>query len=770
MTETTAPETALQQLEFQRALECVAEFAVSDLGAESIRARRPGVDIELIERELDEVAELASLLRDDGGFRSVRVDDIRDILDHVTLDGSVLSGEELITISATLESIQALHQQLSKIEYEAAFVGAYIVEPPPPSVGNSIERALERDGSVKDSASAELARARREMRNSRKRLVSLMEKTLKGLEGPDRPADAAVTVREGRYVLPVIREAKSRVKGIVHGESGSGATLFIEPAGAVELGNDLREWGARETRAILEVFRNLTESVRQHADEIRAGWTMCVRVDDLYARAAYSVACSGSKPSIGPAPSLLDFRKARHPVLLAEGVNVVPFSLEMRENHRVLVVSGPNAGGKTVLLKTTGLVCMMVQAGVIPPLGKGSHVPVFDQFFTDIGDRQSIAESLSTYSAHLKALKGIVEKAGGSALVLIDEFGTGTDPAEGAALAGAILLELVRKNSCGVVTTHLNPLKELASSSESMFNASLRFDEELMRSSYELLLDVPGRSYGLTMARQLGMPEAIVAEAETLMPKADRDIEALLADLGLRDAKLAELQEQVTTQSAELKKRHAELTARESEFRGRNDALQLREREVETEGREKARKYLLEARNKVEEALAEARLPVEQVDVRKARQIVEKGVREEADSIQELTRQMEARGWRVKGPASQKGGGKESGGVATKSGKLKLDSNTPPQRAAGHDYGVDAKQEISLRGLREADAEWEVIQALDSAIAADLSELRIIHGKGTGALRAMVQRVLKNDRRVAKFDFAPLTQGGPGVTVAEFNK
>ena len=768
MTQGTARETALQQLEFQRVLDSVAGFAVSELGAQSVRARRPSTDVRLIETDLEEISELARLLRDDGGFRSERVDDIEGILGRVVLEGSVLDGEELIAVASTLSSIRALQSQLENMKGEANFVLRYLVEPPPKSIENAIDRALDRDGSVKDSASPEVARARREMRSARTRLVGLMEKTLKTLASGDRPADAAVTVRNGRYVLPVTREAKSRVKGIVHDESGSGATLFIEPTAAVELGNTLREWEAAETRAVLQVFRTLTRSVREHEGQIREGWLACIRVDDLYARAAYAVAWSCYKPSVGAAPTLLSLKKARHPLLLADGMEVVPFSLELGGEHTALVVSGPNAGGKTVLLKTTGLVCLMTQAGIIPPLAAGSHVPIFDRIFTDIGDRQSIAESLSTFSAHLVALKMIAEEADSGSLVLIDEFGTGTDPAEGAALASAILVDLTRKHSCALVTTHLNPLKELAASNPAMLNASLRFDEEKLKSSYELLTGVPGRSYGLTIARQLGMPRNIVAEAENLMPKADREIESLLADLESRDAKLAKLESEIEATSAELKRRHSELAGRESDFGTRDEALQLRESEIESEGREKARRFMLDARNRVEEALALARLPEEEADPKRARQIVEEGVREEATSISQLTRQMEKKGWRVKNWGRQKKGRGEGGG-----GKDSGVSIIEPEkigRKEGHGIEIDARSEISLRGLREVDAEWEMIQALDSAIAADLGRLRIIHGKGTGALRAMVQRILKSDRRVAKFEFAPLTQGGPGVTIAEFSK
>ncbi|MGH7338142.1 MAG: endonuclease MutS2, partial [Myxococcota bacterium] len=315
--------------------------------------------------------------------------------------------------------------------------------------------------------------------------------------------------------------AKKSVGGIVHDESATRATLFVEPPEVVELGNDLRAAEAAETREVLRVLRELTDLVRPHQPAIAAAWEMCVAFDDLCARARYAVEVNGFVPEIG---GHVKIQEGRHPLL----ADPVAFSLSLAPDEFTVLVSGPNTGGKTVLIKAVGLLCLLAQSGIIPPIGPHSALPIFTEVFADIGDRQSIAASLSTFSAHVAALRAILDRAGAGSLVLLDEIGSGTDPAEGGALAAATLKALTRRRAITLATTHLGALKKLAAETVGIVNASLQFDAETLTPTYRLLKGVPGRSYGLAIARRLGVAEEVLADAERAVPDAERTLDALL--------------------------------------------------------------------------------------------------------------------------------------------------------------------------------------------------------------------------------------------------
>ncbi|MGH8722211.1 MAG: endonuclease MutS2, partial [Burkholderiales bacterium] len=349
----------------------------------------------------------------------------------------------------------------------------------------------------------------------------------------ERAADAGVTLRGGRYVIPVRATAKRSVGGIVHDESATRATLFVEPPEVVELGNDLRAAEAAAAREVLRVLRELTDLLRPHHAAIAASWEMCIAFDDLCARARYAVEVNGFVPEIG---GHLKIRGGRHPLLErgSGGEVVVPFDLELAPDEFTVLVSGPNTGGKTVLIKAVGLLCLLAQSGIIPPIGPQSALPVFTDVFADIGDRQSIAASLSTFSAHVATLRAILERAGPGSLVLLDEIGSGTDPAEGGALAAATLTALTRRRAITLATTHLGALKQLAAETVGIVNASLQFDAETLTPTYRLLKGVPGRSYGLAIARRLGIADDVLAAAERAVPDAERTLDALLASVEAR--------------------------------------------------------------------------------------------------------------------------------------------------------------------------------------------------------------------------------------------
>jgi DNA mismatch repair protein MutS2 len=567
---------------------------------------------------------------------------------------------------------------------------------------------------------------------------------LAALDPTERAPDAAVTVREGRYVIPVRSTARARVGGIVHDESATRATVFIEPPEAIELGNALRAAEVEEQREVLQVLRDLTELLRPHRDAIAAAWEMCIAFDDLCARARYAAEVNGFAPSIGGGP--LEIRNGRHPLLVGSEV-VVPFDLVLAPDECTVLVSGPNTGGKTVLIKAVGLLALMAQSGIIPPIGPQSTLPVFTGVFADIGDRQSIAASLSTFSAHVAVLRDILERAGAGSLVLLDEIGSGTDPAEGGALATAVLQTLTRRRAVTLATTHLGALKQLAAETVGIVNASLQFDADTLTPTYRLLKGVPGRSYGLAIARRLGIAPDVLDIAERAVPRAERALDALLASVEARQRELDAKEQELAARDAALSRDAERLDGRAADLAGRERDVKARAQSLEREAREQARAYLLEARKKVEEALGRARAAVDEATAREARRLVEKAIE---DTAGETAGEKAAEGWM-------------SLEELKRARKAPSPSARPPDRLTA----AVAATEISLIGLRVAEAEPLLLKALDDAVLADLPYLRVVHGKGTGALRQFVHEVLSADPRVKRFGFAAPNQGGHGVTVVE---
>ncbi|HEX9704847.1 MAG TPA: Smr/MutS family protein [Gemmatimonadales bacterium] len=742
----------LDTLEFPAALERVAEHAAGPLGARHVLARTPSGDAAWIKDALAQTAELAALLVTDDGIRAEPVPDLTDLLALLGVPGSALEGPMLRDAAAALGAARVVAAELKRLAPTAPRTGSLLVPLPPKEIEPRLVASIGPDGEVLDGASKELARARKAVREARDRLVSRLESILQGLDVQERSPDATVTVRGGRYVIPIRSTARARVGGIVHDESATRSTMFVEPPEVIELGNELRSREAAAQREVLRVLRELTELLRPQRDAIAAAWDMCIAFDDLCARSRYAVEVNGFAPEMGDGP--LAIRLGRHPLLSStSGGEVVAFDLELAPDEWTILVSGPNTGGKTVLIKAVGLLSLLAQSGIIPPLGSGSRLPVFHSVFADIGDRQSIAASLSTFSAHVAVLRDILTHARAGSLVLLDEIGSGTDPAEGAALAGAVLRALTRRHAVTLATTHLGALKQLATQTVGIVNASLQFDAETMTPTYRFLKGVPGRSYGLAIARRLGVDPAVTSEAERAVPDVERSLDALLADVERRAKDLETLKVELDATAHALAADKERLDARGDDLAGRAQALKTRERTLEANARAQAREYLLEARKTVEAALAQARAAVDEATAKQARKLVEQAIEKTEEetveqakgwmSLDELRRQLPATGALTPGRRP---------GV-----------NQPVQSSAS----TTATTEVSLRGMRVDEADAVLERALDQAVLADLPYLRIIHGKGTGVLRQLVYERLSGDPRVKRFGFAPANQGGHGVTVAE---
>jgi DNA mismatch repair protein MutS2 len=614
----------------------VAEHAAGPLGAARVRSRRPEYDPAAIRAALAQVAELAALLITDESIRAEPVPDITQSLELLAVEGSALEALVFADLTVALAAMRVTAADLKRLgtTHDARRTISLRVDPPPKDLETRLVQSISPDGQVLDGASKDLARARQRVREARKHVMDKLGAILGSLDQTERAPDAAVTVRGGRYVIPIRSTARSRVGGIVHDESATRSTVFVEPPEIIELGNELRAAESAELREVLRVLRELTDLLRPHRAAIAAAWEMCIAFDDLCARARYAVEVNGFVPEIG---GTLKIKNGRHPLLVSSPPDplsvperghdrardvVVPFDLELHSDEFTILVSGPNTGGKTVLIKAVGLLALLAQSGIVPPIGPHSSLPIFTAVFADIGDRQSIAASLSTFSAHVAALREILDGAGPGSLVLLDEIGSGTDPAEGGALAAATLKTLTRRRAITLATTHLGALKQLAAETVGIVNASLQFDAETLTPTYRLLKGVPGRSYGLAIARRLGVAEDVLAEAERGVPEAERTLDKLLASVETRGRELEQRAAELDTRAAQIEQDLHNLQNLEA----LENTLQAREKSLDTAARDRARAYLLEARKTVESALAQARAAVTEATAKEARRMVEEAI------------------------------------------------------------------------------------------------------------------------------------------------
>jgi DNA mismatch repair protein MutS2 len=774
----------LDAIEFPAVLDVVAGHAAGALAAADLRGRRPSTEQGWIERELGYVGELLAVLRRGDAIDLPAVPDIRSALGRLRLDGAVLELSELAALRVTLTAGRTVASELERLAEACPRVSGLRAPPVDRAVERQLERAVSDDGELLDTASPALAAARREVHVARERLVRRLETLLRDLDG-----SGGVTMRAGRYVIPVRRDARGRPDGIIHDESASAGTLFIEPTVAIPLGNALREALIAEERAVLQVLRDLTEALRPVREAIRALHAVAVEVDTILARARWARDCAAEVPSITGLGGGLRLTEARHPLLLARGIAVVPFDLMLEGAERTLLISGPNTGGKTVLLKATGLMIALAQCGIVPPVGAASALPILTRTFVDIGDHQSLQADLSTFSAHVAELRRILEGADHTTLVILDEVGSGTDPAEGGALAMAVLETLTRRGVLTLATTHLGALKGLATRVPGVVNGSLHFDAATLSPTYRFTKGIPGRSYGLAIARRLGVDPDVLAAAEQLVPDAERELDRLLATVEAREQELARREAAVTDQAAELERREA-VAAVTAEVQAARDAtLRQEEKEATRDRARQAKAYLLEARKRVEAALSLAQGAGHEASAREARRLVEEGIRAEAEQLEapeaRLPADPSARlvvGSRVRlttGATGEVGELRGDGRAVVLVGAMRLvvkaatlevlrDQAVP--RAApiprGDDPVRSAATEVDLRGMRVDEATPVVLAALDAAVLAEEPELRVIHGMGTGALREAIRMMLQRDNRVASIDFALRQQGGTGVTVA----
>lgn len=781
-------EKTLKRLEYHKVLEQLASFAGSPLGRERALALRPVDDPAVITRWLDEVSEGRKLLRleptaEMGGWK-----DIRNQLQRAGR-GAVLEPEELVAVADTLTAGRVLKNFLNERQetYPLLNEHAFYITPLP-DLEKRIKKAILPGGEISDNASPHLAQTRRKLAAAQLNIKNYLENIIRSPNYQKYLQDPIVTIREGRYVVPVKIEYRAQVPGIIHDQSASGATLFVEPMALVDKNNELRRLAVEEKQEIQRILAGLSEGVAQELESIDTSLHTLGELDFIMAKARYSQHLDAWAPVLAD-EAVLDIRRGRHPLLKGD---VVPVNIRLGEDFDTLVITGPNTGGKTVTLKTAGLHVLMAQSGLHIPAGEDSRLGVFQRVFTDIGDEQSIEQSLSTFSSHMKNIVEIVNKAGRDSLVLLDELGAGTDPVEGAALAQSILEKLHSSGARTIATTHYSELKNFAYARERIENASVEFDAATLRPTYRLLIGKPGRSNAFEIALRLGLPAGLIKRAREFLSVEQVQFEELMRNLEKAQQE-AEADREAAAKLADearaIKEKHEKLA---EDLAQRREAILAKAgeeaRSLVKSARMEAESTIRELREKIaeestrarESAIHEARDKLSRLHHKVSRAVPEKvfsgQVPTELRAGQEvLLPRFNQRGYVIAPP----GPGEE---VQVQVGILKI--NVPlkdlrtvekPKAGGGQsqvsgmilEKARDISMELDLRGQYAEEAVLLVEKYLDDAYLAGLPRVSLIHGKGTGSLRTAVHKLLKGHRRVKSFRLGEHGEGGYGVTVVE---
>lgn len=781
-------ERALRTLEFYKIREEVAAFCTSSLGKGLVNELLPSTDIVEVERLLEEMDEAAQVLRVKNNVPMGGIFDIRPHAKRAQIGGS-LSPVELMEVSSTIRASRILRQFLEAVHEEGDIMIPHFMNkkesmPILTQLEHDINACIDDNGAVVDSASAELRSIRQSLRAQESRVREKLESLIRGRNASKMLSDSIVTIRNDRFVIPVKQEYRSHYGGIVHDQSSSGQTLFIEPDAVVQANNEVRRLKLKEKDEIDRILQMLSGKVQEVAHELFTLVGVLSEVDMILAKAKYGQAHKCSKPAMNT-EGYINLKKARHPLIPMD--EVVPNDIEFGRDITAIVITGPNTGGKTVTLKTVGLSTLMAQAGLPVPALEGSQLAVFDQIFADIGDEQSIEQSLSTFSSHMVNIVDILKKFDENSLVIFDELGAGTDPQEGAALAISLLDEVHGRGARVIATTHYPELKAYGYNREGVANASVEFDVETLSPTYRLLIGVPGRSNAFEISKRLGLPEHIISHAKSFTGTDRKEVDSMIASLekSRREAERdAEETRSVLEESETLKE---DLEKRLAEYESRKELL-------EDKAKEKAKKIVEQARAEADAVIKELRqLQFNQQAGVKEHQLIDAKKRlEEAMPENRVLKKAKKKNEPVqlkpndevkvlsygqKGTLVEKVSDNE---WVVQVGILKMKlpesdlSYTKPEkqketRAMASLKGREGytKMELDLRGERYEDALARVEKYLDDALLSNYHQVSIIHGKGTGALRQGVQQYLKRHPRVKSYRFGEAGEGGSGVTVAE---
>jgi DNA mismatch repair protein MutS2 len=796
------PENIESRLGFDKIRELLKSECVSDLGQAFVDKIRFVNNYELIQKLTQQTAEFCDILRQDEGFPTAHYLDVSESLNRALPENSFLTEMEFFDLKLSLSTIYEclkffrkrpaqVYPSLRELTLELIFDADLI---------DKIEMVIDERGKIRDNASYELRRIRQELLASQNHLRKRLEQILKSAKSQGFiNEDANLTLRDGRMVIPLVAEHKRKIKGFVHDESATGQTVYLEPTEVIDMNNEIRELEYQERREIIRILTQLTNEVRPHIANLRKSYNFLGLMDFIRAKAKFALKTESVNPIFERKP-LLKWYQARHPLLFlnfhAQGKKVVPLQIELNAQKRILLISGPNAGGKSVALKTVGLVQYMFQCGLLVPMGEGSRVGIFRDIFIDIGDQQSLENDLSTYSSHLKNMKYFLEFADSKTLLLIDEFGTGTEPQMGGAIAETILDRLNHAKAFGVITTHYANLKFYAENNQGVVNGAMQFDGKKLEPLYSLDMGRPGSSYAFEIAQKIGLPKAIIQKSRQHVGFDQVNYDKLLNELEIEKKHYA----QQNHFMSEKEKRLNEVTL---EYEKLKAFLDNEKKRILNQAKNEAKELLKSANQKIEQAIRQIKEnQAEKVSTKEIRQELQNFVTElklekvDLSLVEEDTDNEEVTiiegiievgdKVRVKGQLAVAEviaiKGKD---VEIRMGELKSNIklnrlekvSRKEQRALKKELsaavkGVDINEKMAnfslnldLRGKRGEEAMVELEAFMDDALLLNQSEVRIIHGKGDGILRKLVRDILKQYKEIASLQDEHADRGGAGVTI-----
>ena len=786
-------EKSLLKLELDQVLELLSQCAGSIGGKEACLRIHPTSDLEEVELMLQQTSAASDLCTRKGNPVFGDVTDVSASLERAARGGS-LQPKELLRIAGILRCARNVKGYVAEDEKSTVLDAMFRTLSPNKYLEDRIFGAILSEEEIADNASPALSDIRRHMRLQAGKIRDSLQKVISSPAYAKFLREPIITIRQGRYVVPVKSECKNDVPGLVHDVSASGSTYFVEPMSAVNANNALRELEIKEKKEIERILAELSAEAAGFQESINLNYTMLVRLDVIFAKAKLAYRMNAWAPIMND-KGRVDLRKARHPLI--DPKVVVPITVRLGTDFDTMIITGPNTGGKTVTLKTVGLLTLMAECGLHVPAGGGSVLSTFDSILADIGDEQSIAQSLSTFSSHMRTIVDVVAQCDDRTLVLFDELGAGTDPAEGAALATAII-EFCRKMGSHVIaTTHYAELKLYAMRTKGVINASCEFDVETLRPTYKLLIGIPGKSNAFAISRKLGLSEDILKEAADQVDKADKDFEDVLSQL-----------EQQRQQMESARWEAERLRQETAKIKEQNEEFNAQLRKEKEKAMESARR---EAQHIIEEARAAANLASEELKAMKKQLQSSTDTSGMNQRQAELRRNLNEVEDKLRSAQPKKERPKPSRGIlvgdtvellklGTKANVIAINKDGTYQLQAGilklsakadevylleHENPYQVKgarpkhsgremkmtampTEVDLRGMDAVEAVCVLERYLDEAMRANLTQVRIIHGKGTGTLRAAVQQSLKKNKYVKKFRLGQYGEGEDGVTIAEF--
>jgi DNA mismatch repair protein MutS2 len=776
--------SVLEKLEFQKVLNHIANYTTTENGKKQVLSLLPLTDIKRISEECEGVNQAKEILIRNIPPQLDYIPDLYETLTQSRIEGVVLNSKKILEILKLAKISRTLYQFL-KNNYSIApilskYQNALLIDK---VFEHHIEKVIDENGEIKEKASQKLADIRKQIREKQNSLIKSINRIMKSLEDEGMVREDYLTLRDGRMVIPVKSEHKRHLRGFIHSESATGQTVYIEPEQTLELNNEIVTLGFAEKREIERLLKDLTRLIGKESEKLKEALRTIAYLDSLFARAKYSIEIIGAFPSLDDKKSF-SVNDARHPVLLKKlgREEAIPLNLKLTD-QKVIVITGPNAGGKTVVLKTIGLLSLLLQSGIHIPVSPDSNFHLFKDILIDIGDEQSLEDDLSTFSSHLNNLKNILANSNECSLVLLDEIGTGTDPTEGSALAAAILLKLRDNGALVFASTHHGSLKIIANDEDRFINAAMEFDHERLKPTYKFKLGIPGSSYAFEIARRRGLDDEILNTASGMMESDKYKLENFLAEVEAKSNKLE-------AKLREMEIENSRLAGLSSLYKNNIERLEKEKNEILKKAKADAEEFLKDVNKKVENIIKQIRESGANKEVIKDSKKIIVELKEETKKLYSPDFGIETKlsdfsigsfvsikDTATSGQIIQIDNEKNKAIIESGSIKMQVDlrelvidhSNREESQVTHyHNFKIPETQyRLDIRGKKPEEADFEIIKFIDDSYMTGQDRVEILHGKGTGALKKTVKEILDKHEKVKNYYFAPIEFGGEGITIVE---